>query len=124
MRRRGKKRGRKAKVDRKELTIKISGRPAQLLQGIYELSNGRRSYTEILDEWSKHIENPNDKLIKAINELENVCNTYFNPHTAGVINLLRPVIIKSTKGDYDPNEFKKVVLEYIESQRSKACEAK
>jgi len=122
IKKRGRKRGKKAKLDRDELTIKVSGRPAQILQKIYELSHGRRSYTDILDEWSKHIESPNEKLIIAINELESVCKTYFNPDTTGMVELLRPVIIQSTNGNYDAKAFRKVVLDYIESQKSKACD--
>lgn len=117
-----KKRGKKAKFNREELTLKVSGDPARILQGIYELSNGRRSYTDILDEWSKHIKGPGDKLIKAINDLESVCNTYFSPDTAKMVELLRPVIIQSTKGNYDPRAFKKTIIEFIESQ-NKECDA-
>lgn len=114
--RKGRKSGKKAKTDKEKITVTVTGKPAQLLQSLYESSGGKRSYSDILDEWSNHIKTPTDKLIKAINNLESICNTYFNPDTAKMVELLRPVIIQSTKGHYDPKAFKKTIMEFMESQ--------
>ena len=115
----GKKSGKKAAVNKERLTVCITGKPARILQYSYELSQGKRSYSEIIEDWTDYLENPTDKLIKAIDNLETVCKTNFNPDTSKMVELLRPIIIQSTKGNYDPKEFKKLILEFMKSQKGK-----
>ena len=115
----GKKAGKKAEVNKEILSLRITGRPARILQCAYALSEGKRSYSDILDEWTDYLESPTDKLIKAIDNLETVCKTNFNPDTSKMVELLRPIIIQSSKGSYDPKAFKKVILEFMKSQKRK-----
>ena len=104
-------------MNKEVLTIRITGKPARILQYVYELSEGKRSYSEILEDWTDYLESPTDKLIKAIDNLENTCKNNFNPDTSEMVALLRPIIIQSIKGNYDPKAFKKTILEFMKSQK-------
>ena len=115
----GKKSGKKAGANKEILTVRITGKPARILQHAYGLCGGKRSYSEILEEWTDYLESPTDKLIKAIDNLENTCKNNFNPDTFEMVELLRPIIIQSTKGNYDPKAFKKLILEFMKSQKRK-----
>jgi len=101
---------------KKHLHIRVSGEAADMLRGIHDISKGKRSYTAIMNELLRKVERPEDKIIQAYDNLEKICDTYFNPDLANMVALLRTVVVNCAKGRYDPKEFRDKILEFLESQ--------
>jgi len=107
--------------------VRLSGRPLDLLEDFKKMHNGRRSYTEILEkEWVGNIETPIMKLAKVIDELENIGKTYYNPGLYSLISRLRPILLKSARGNpkYDVEALVHILDTFLNSQISKEADAK
>ncbi|UZE92479.1 MAG: hypothetical protein IB616_01315 [Methanosarcinales archaeon] len=119
MKRKGGERG-----NRKGKLIRVTGKPLDILEDIHESSNGRRSYTDIIGELTKSVEMPGDKLIKTYDELESICKVDFNPGTARLVELFRPIVFQSARGKFDTKFCERKILEIIEQNKVRECDAK